>query len=57
METYLTSRSKKEGWANVHNQMRAVFPDREPVELTIEHPIFHFVFDLKELPQITNIQT
>ena len=46
-----------EGWANVHNQMRAVFPDREPVELTLDHPIFHFVFDLKELPQITDIQT
>ena len=46
-----------EGWANMLSQMRAVFPDREPVELTLDHPIFHIVFDLKELPQITDIQT
>jgi hypothetical protein len=45
------------GWANVLTQMRSVFPDREPVELKLDHPIFHFVFDLKELPQITDIQT
>ncbi len=45
------------GWANVLTQMRGVFPDREPVELKLDHPIFHFVFDLKELPQITDIQT
>ena len=46
-----------EGWANVHNQMRGVFPDREPVELTLDHPIFHLIFDLKELPQIVDIHT
>ena len=39
-------------WEDFHNQMRRVFPDREPVELTIDHPIFHCVFDLKKKPQI-----
>lgn len=46
-----------EGWANMLNQMRGVFPDREPRELKLDHQIFHIVFDLKELPQITDIQT
>ncbi len=46
-----------EGWANMLSQMRGVFPDREPVQLTLDHEIFHIVFDLKELPQITDIQT
>ncbi len=39
-------------WANVRNEMRRVFPDREPVLLTLDHPIFHCVFELKEIPQI-----
>ncbi len=39
-------------WANVRNEMRRVFPDREPVLLTLEHPVFHCVFELKEIPQI-----
>jgi hypothetical protein len=43
-------------WEDVHSQMRRVFPDREPVELTIDHPIFHCVFDLKKKPQIPSIQ-
>jgi hypothetical protein len=46
-----------EGWANMLYNMRGVFPDREPVELSIDHNIFHMVFDLKELPQVTDIQT
>ena len=39
-------------WSNVRNEMRRVFPDRAPVELTLDHPIFHCVFELKKLPQI-----
>lgn len=39
-------------WINVYTQMKRVFPEREPVELTLEHPVFHCVFDLKEMPQI-----
>jgi hypothetical protein len=31
-------------------------PQYQPVPLTIEHPIFHCVYDLKELPQIPSIQ-
>lgn len=46
-----------QAWANVRNQMRRVFPNRRPVELTIDHPIFHIVYDLKELPQVVDIKT
>jgi hypothetical protein len=42
-------------WANFYREIKRVFPDREPVELPIDHPIFHCVFDLKEKPQIPGI--
>ena len=46
-----------QSWQNVSAEMRDVFPDREPVELTLSHPIFHLVYDLKELPQVVDIKT
>jgi hypothetical protein len=46
-----------EGWATVSREMGAVFPDRVPRELTIEHPVFHTVYDLQELPQVVDIKT
>jgi hypothetical protein len=42
-------------WANFHEQIRRVFPDRQPLELPLEHPIFHCVYDLKVKPQIPSI--
>lgn len=42
-------------WNNFRYEIGRVFPDREPVELPIEHPIFHCVFDLKEKPQMPSI--
>jgi hypothetical protein len=42
-------------WENFYNEIKRVFPDREPVELSVDHPIFHMVFDLKEKPQIPGI--
>ena len=42
-------------WYNFYNQIKRVFPDREPIELDYEHPIFHCVFELKEKPQIPSI--
>ena len=32
-----------------------MFPDKEPVELDLKHPIFHCVYDLKEKPQVPSI--
>jgi len=42
-------------WANFYSEIKRVFPDREPVELPLDHPIFHCVFDLREKPQIPSI--
>lgn len=41
-------------WENVYYQMKRVFPEREPRELELEHPIFNCVFVLKKKPQILN---
>jgi hypothetical protein len=35
-----------------YSEIKRVFPDREPTELPLEHPIFHCVYDLKKKPQI-----
>ncbi|MCH7989470.1 MAG: DUF4159 domain-containing protein [Planctomycetes bacterium] len=42
-------------WDNFYYEIKRVFPDREPAELPLEHPIFHCVYDLKEKPQIPSI--
>lgn len=40
---------------NFLQEFRRVFPDREPEELPLEHPVFHCVYDLQERPQIPAI--
>ena len=42
-------------WYNFYREIKRVFPNREPRELNLSHPIFHAVFDLKEKPQIPSI--
>ncbi|MBT5926387.1 MAG: DUF4159 domain-containing protein [Verrucomicrobia bacterium] len=42
-------------YENLRLELNRVFPDREPQELPIEHPIFNFVFPLKKKPQIPNV--
>ena len=47
-------------WANFHREIKRVFPDREPVELEMDHPLFHCVFDIKETKnkmQVPNYRT
>ncbi|MET0534827.1 MAG: DUF4159 domain-containing protein [Steroidobacter sp.] len=39
-------------WQQFANVMRTVLPTREWRVLTPEHPIFHTVFDMNEMPQI-----
>ncbi len=39
-------------WKNFYRALKQIFPDREPVELELDHPIFHLVFDLEIKPQI-----
>jgi hypothetical protein len=42
-------------WQGFWSEMKKVFPEREYVDLPLEHPIFHCVYDLKERPQIPAI--
>ncbi|MDB4413216.1 DUF4159 domain-containing protein [Pirellulaceae bacterium] len=42
---------------NVFQEMQRVLPNSKPVELSLDHPIFHLVYDLKELPQVTDLKT
>ncbi len=34
-------------WENFYREIKRVFPEREPEELPMSHPVFHSVFDLK----------
>ena len=42
-------------WYDFYEAIKQVFPDREPVELPYEHPIFHCVYDLPDKPQIPSL--
>jgi len=42
-------------WQHFYEQIKRVFPDREPVELTLDNRIFHAVFDFKKAPQIPSV--
>jgi hypothetical protein len=42
-------------YENFREEIARVFPNKQPQELDISHPIFHCVFDLKEKPQVPNI--
>jgi uncharacterized protein DUF4159 len=39
-------------WEHFYQQIRRVFPNREPVELSLDHPIFHAVFTFSDRPQM-----
>lgn len=42
-------------WHNFYENIKRVFPEFEPVELDLEHEIFHCVYDLKQKPQVPSI--
>ena len=42
-------------WWNFYTQIKRVFPDREPIELPADHPLFHCVYSLDEKPQVPSI--
>ena len=39
-------------WRDFSSTLKRIWPDREPVDLKPDHPIFHCVFDLAEPPQV-----
>ncbi len=42
-------------YENLAEQLDRVFPDRKPIEVPLEHEIFHCVYDMKEKPQMPSI--
>ena len=44
-------------WQNFYQQIKRVFPKREPVELSLDHEIFHCVYQLKEKPQVCSLHS
>lgn len=42
-------------WRNFSEELAKVFPDRKAIDLEIEHPIFHCVFDIKAKPQVPGV--
>ncbi|WP_207310440.1 DUF4159 domain-containing protein [Rubripirellula amarantea] len=44
-------------YENLAEQLKRVFPDREPFEVPLEHEIFHCVYDMKEKPQVPAINS
>jgi hypothetical protein len=42
-------------WKNFHEELKMVFPDRESVPLSLDHPIFHCIFNLEAKPQVPGI--
>jgi hypothetical protein len=42
-------------WDNFYREIKRVFPDREPEELPLEHPVFNIIYRLEEKPQVPSI--
>ena len=42
-------------WDIVQRELRRVFPDREPQELNLKHPVFHCFYEITEQPQVPSI--
>jgi hypothetical protein len=42
-------------WNALATEFRKVFPDREPVELPIDHAIFRSFYEIGEKPQVPNV--
>jgi hypothetical protein len=44
-------------WNNVEREMRRVFPERGFSELSLDHPLYHCVFEIKSKGQCPNVRT
>jgi len=44
-------------WENVEDELRRVFPDRSFAELSLDHPLYHGVFEIKSKGQVPNVRT
>ena len=43
-------------WKNFYRALKQIFPARDYVELEVDHPIFHLVFELEIKPQIPAVR-
>jgi hypothetical protein len=44
-------------WNNVEQEMKKVFPDRSFSEMSLDHPLYHCVFEIKAKGQVPNVGT
>jgi len=44
-------------YENFYNEIKRVFPDREPFDIPLDHPVFQCVYKLRERPQVPSIHT
>lgn len=42
----------RQAWKGFNKQLQKIFPDREPEDIPISHPIFHCFYNINELMQI-----
>ncbi|HWN94906.1 MAG TPA: DUF4159 domain-containing protein [Methylomirabilota bacterium] len=45
----------EDAWVNFEMQIKRVLPEREFVELPLDHPIYHCVFEIKSKGQVPNM--
>lgn len=43
-------------WQNFYRELKKVFPDREPEEVPLSHPLFHSFFDISEILQVPGVE-
>lgn len=46
----------EEEWENCAEVMKQVFPDRNFTELSLDHPLYHCVFDIRAKNQVPNVE-
>src|SRR2546422_5024956 len=42
-------------WANFYHEIKRVFPEFEPIELDLNHPLYRCVFNISSKGQVPNI--
>jgi hypothetical protein len=42
-------------WNSFYTQIKRVFPEREPIELALDHPVFSCFYKIHEKPQVPSI--
>jgi hypothetical protein len=43
-------------WHNFYSQIKKIFPEYEPIDLPLSHPVFHCYYNIRELIQVPGLQ-